>query len=423
MRRFRAKYSWEALAGDCFGGAIAALIALPYGLAMASLMGLPPVLGIFTSILTGPVTALLGRNPLLIGGTASATVPFVAIAVRQQGIGGAAKISIAASIFMLVFCALHLGKYAHKVPQAVVSGFSCGIGAMMLISQLDVILGIASPASKTSGSTFGNLADVVMNIGHARWTPAVLGISVIIAAALAARWSNRAPSPLIGIGVAFVLAQIIGIHEKEVGTLPLSIPPFAGFAWNPSDVYTVIPSAFALALVSSVNTLITSRVVEHFRGQHHHVKKTDADQELGAFGIANIVAGMFAAPMSVGIPARSLAAVRCGATTRVSNFVHVAFLIAFLKLGSGFVAHIPIAALAGVTAWMGICLLDWSTWKRLPKMRRVDALAFGVTAFAVLAVNAVAAIALGCLVYAGHAIYLKSRPRTEPALDRVAQAS
>src|SRR5271165_4472234 len=214
MRRFRAKYNWEALAGDCFGGAIAALIALPYGLAMASLMGLPPVLGIFTSILTGPVTALLGRNPLLIGGTASATVPFVAIAVRQQGIGGAAKISIAASIFMLVFCALHLGKYAHKVPQAVVSGFSCGIGAMMLISQLDVILGIASPASKTSGSTFGNLADVVMNIGHARWTPAILGISVIVAAALAARWSNRAPSPLIGIGVAFVLAQIIGIHEK-----------------------------------------------------------------------------------------------------------------------------------------------------------------------------------------------------------------
>ncbi len=423
MRRFRAKYSWEALAGDCFGGAIAALIALPYGLAMASLMGLPPVLGIFTSILTGPVTALLGRNPLLIGGTASATVPFVAIAVRQQGIGGAAKISIAASIFMLVFCALHLGKYAHKVPQAVVSGFSCGIGAMMLVSQLDVILGITSPASKTASSTFGNLADVVMNIGHARWTPAVLGISVIVAAALAARWSNRAPSPLIGIGVAFVLAQIIGIHEKEVGALPLSIPPFAGFAWNPSDVYTVIPSAFALALVSSVNTLITSRVVEHFRGQHHHVKKSDADQELGAFGIANIVAGMFAAPMSVGIPARSLAAVRCGATTRVSNFVHVAFLVAFLQLGAGFVAHIPIAALAGVTAWMGICLLDWSTWKRLPKMRRVDALAFGITAVAVLAVNAVAAIALGCLVYAGHAIYLKSRPRTEPALDRVAQAS
>ncbi len=409
MKLFRARYSWAAFAGDCFGGIIAALIALPYGLAMASLMGLPPVLGIYTSILTGPVTAVLGRNPLLIGGTASATVPFVAIAVRQQGIGGAAKISIVASIFMLVFCVLRLGRYAQRVPPAVVSGFSCGIGAMMLISQLDVILGIASPWNKASSSTFGTLAGVLSNLTHTRWMPLVLGVSVILTAWLCARLSHKVPAPLIGMAVAFALAQIIGMREKEVGSLPLSLPPFAGFSWSPADVFTVIPSAFALALVSSVNLLITSRIVEHFRGRHHHLKKADADTELGAFGIANLFAGMFAAPMSVGIPARSLAAVRCGASTRVANFLHAGFLIALLGLGAGFVSHIPIAALAGVTAWMGICLLDWSTWKRLPKMRRVDAVAFLATAVAVLAVNAVAAIALGCLVYAGHYLYVRSR--------------
>jgi SulP family sulfate permease len=409
MKLFRLKYTWAAFAGDCFGGIIAALIALPYGLAMASLMGLPPVLGIYTSILTGPVTAMLGRNPLLIGGTASATVPFVAIAVRQQGIGGAAKISIVASIFMLVFCVLRLGRYAHRVPPAVVSGFSCGIGAMMLISQLDVILGIASPWNKASSSTFGTLVGVLSNLTHTRWMPLLLGVSVILTAWLCARWSHKVPAPLIGMAVAFALAQIIGMREKEVGSLPLSLPPFAGFSWSPADVFTVIPSAFALALVSSVNLLITSRIVEHFRGRHHHLKKADADTELGAFGIANLFAGMFAAPMSVGIPARSLAAVRCGASTRVANFLHAGFLIALLGLGSGFVAHIPIAALAGVTAWMGICLLDWSTWKRLPKMRRVDAVAFLATAVAVLAVNAVAAIALGCLIYGGHHLYARSR--------------
>jgi len=409
MKLFRARYSWAAFAGDCFGGIIAALIALPYGLAMASLMGLPPVLGIYTSILTGPVTAVLGRNPLLIGGTASATVPFVAIAVRQQGIGGAAKISIVASIFMLVFCVLRLGRYAQRVPPAVVSGFSCGIGAMMLISQLDVILGIASPWTKASSSTLGTLAGVLSNLTHTRWMPLVLGVSVILTAWLCARLSHKVPAPLIGMAVAFALAQIIGMREKEVGSLPLSLPPFAGFSWSPADVFTVIPSAFALALVSSVNLLITSRIVEHFRGRHHHLKKADADTELGAFGIANLFAGMFAAPMSVGIPARSLAAVRCGASTRVANFLHAGFLIALLGLGAGFVSHIPIAALAGVTAWMGICLLDWSTWKRLPKMRRVDAVAFLATAVAVLAVNAVAAIALGCLVYAGHYLYVRSR--------------
>jgi SulP family sulfate permease len=409
MKQFRLHYSWAAFAGDCFGGLIAALIALPYGLAMASLMGLPPVLGIFTSILTAPVTALLGRNPLLIGGTASATVPFVAIAVRQQGIGGAAKISIVASIFMMVFCVLRLGRYASRVPPAVVSGFSCGIGAMMLISQLDVILGIKSQVSKASSSVIGALVDVLANLQQTRWMPLVLGLSVMIAAWLSARASKKAPAPLLGIALALIFAQILGMHEKEVGALPSGLPSLAGFSWSAADVYTVLPSAFALALIASANLLITSRVVEHFRGRHHHAKKSDADAELGAFGIANMVAGAFAAPMSVGIPARSLAAVRCGATTRVANILHGLVLIAFLRFGSGFVSHIPIAALAGVTAWMGVCLLDWSTWKRLPRMRRADATAFLATAVAVLLVNAVAAIAIGCLLYATYQRFSKSR--------------
>src|ERR1700693_288228 len=114
MNPVRHPYTARVFVGDCFGGVIAALIAIPYGLAMASLMGLPPVLGIFTSILTAPVTALLGRNPVLIGGTASATVPFIALAVRQQGIAGAAKICIAAALFMLLFSILRLGRYFQK---------------------------------------------------------------------------------------------------------------------------------------------------------------------------------------------------------------------------------------------------------------------------------------------------------------------
>jgi SulP family sulfate permease len=76
-------------------------------------------------------------------------------------------------------------------------------------------------------------------------------------------------------------------------------------------------------------------------------------------------------------------------------------------MGSKFVAQIPIPALAGVTAWMGICLLEWSTWRRLPKMRKLDAAAFLATAFAVLVTNAVAAVAIGCSLYVLHHIYYR----------------
>src|SRR3954453_18885947 len=171
---------------------------------MASLMGLPPVLGIFTSILTAPITALLGRNPVLIGGTASATVPFIALAVKQHGIGGAGKVSIVASVFMMAFCVLKFGRHISKVPHPVVSGFSCGIGAMMVISQLRVIFGIASPMDVSSSNMIAQLMTVLEHLGESRWAPFALGIAVIAGAFATARWSSKAPAPLIGVGVAII---------------------------------------------------------------------------------------------------------------------------------------------------------------------------------------------------------------------------
>jgi len=402
MLRATGKYNWERFAGDCAGGLIAALIALPYGLSMAALMRLPPILGVVTSILTAPVTALLGRNPVLIGGTASATVPFIANAVKAQGLGGAAKVSIVASVFMMVFCVLRLGRYVSKVPPTVVAGFSAGIGVIMFISQLNVLFGVHPPGGDSAAM---QLAMVMREIRGMRLAPFIAGGSVMLTAALVMRWSPRLPAPLIGVAIAGLAAQIFRLHEPEVGSLQLTLPPFAGFAWTPQDVLTVMPAGLTLAFVASINILLTSRAVEHFRGRHKHQKRSDADSELGAYGIANLAAGMFGAPMSVGIPARSVANVRCGGTTRVSNLMHAVFLFALVRLGSGMLAHIPLAALAGVTAWMGLCLLDVSAWRRLPKMRPVDAGAFLATAVGVLIVNAVVAVLAGCSLYAIQYLY------------------
>ena len=415
MVRATSRYSWERFLGDCAGGLIAALIALPYGLSMAALMGLPPILGVVTSIVTSPVTALLGRNPVLIGGTASATVPFIADAVRSGGIGAAAKVSIVASVLMMAFCVLRLGRYATKVPPTVVTGFSAGIGAIMVISQLNVILGVPAPRGDNS---LAQLITVLGEIAQCRWAPLVLGGTVMLTAAVAMRWSHRMPAPLIGVAVSGLIGWGFRIHEPEVGTLHLTIPPFVGFSWTPQDALKVLPTGLALAFVASINLLMTSRAVEHFRGRHKHQRISDADAELGAYAIANLGAGIFGAPMSVGIPARSVANVRCGGTTRISNLMHAAFLFALVQLGSGALAHISLAALGGVTAWMGLCLLDVSTWRRLHKMRYVDGAAFLVTALGVLVVNAVAAVLAGCALYVLDYIYRRYVAQ-EPGLSGV----
>jgi len=412
MIRPTGKYNWERFVGDCAGGLIAALIALPYGLSMAALMGLPPILGVVTSILTAPITAIFGRNPVLIGGTASVTVPFTAAAVRAQGIGGAAKVTMVASVIMMIFSVLRLGRYAAKVPPTVVAGFSAGIGAIMVISQMHAIMGVHPPPATTNNS-LGQLMTVLGEIGSARWAPFLLSGTVILASALVMKWSPRLPAPLIGVALATIVARVLFLHETEVGSLHLTLPPFAGFSWTSQDVVSVLPQGLMLAFVSAVNLLLTSRAVEHFRGKHKLLKRSDADAELGAYGIANLSVGVFGAPMSIGIPARSVANVRCGGTTRISNIMHGVFLFLLVKMGSGALAHIPMAALAGVTAWMGFCLLDVSAWRRLPKMRPTDACAFLVTAVGVLLVNAVAAVLAGCAIYVAHAVYVRFAKVTE----------
>lgn len=420
MLRPKKKYSWERFGGDCAGGFIAALIALPYGLSMAALMGLPPILGVFTSIISAPIAVILGRNSLLIGGTASATVPFIASAVRAQGIGGAAKISIVASIFMMCFCIMRLGRQASRVPITVVAGFSAGIGALMVISELPVVLGVHQSASDIP---VVQVFSVLKQISQIHWLPLVLSCTVIAVAFACTRISHRIPAPLIGVIASFLVALLFHSHEPEVGSLHLAMPQFAGFSWTPQDVVSLLPSGLMLAFVSSVNLLLTSRTIEHFQGRHKPLLRADSDAEVGAYGIANLAVGIFGAPMSVGIPARSVAAIRCGASTRFSNLMHAVFLLLFVRYGSGALAHIPIAALAGVTAYMGISLLDIGTWRRLRKMHLLDAAGFLVTVIGVLVSNAVIAVIAGAGIYAIHFAYKKYlRPLalTAGAADRAA---
>jgi sulfate permease, SulP family len=275
---------------------------------------------------------------------------------------------------------------------------------------------------RTSNNMLAQSWQVLSHAGETQASALIISAVVIATALLCTYLIPKAPAPLIGVVAAVLVASTFGLHQREVGRLPLEIPKFAGFSWTPADVLDVTPEAFGLAFVSAVNLLVTSRVVEHFRGRHKHLKKDDADAELGAYGVANMVAGVFAAPMSVGIPARSLASVRCGGSTRMSNVLHAVFILAFIGLGADYISHIPIPALAGVTAYIGICLLEWSTWKRLARMRRTDALAFLCTAAAVLVVNAVLAVAIGCSFYVFRYVFSKLHraPHSEQALSNIA---
>ena len=417
MKFIRGNYSVRLFAGDCFGGMIAALIALPYGSGDGAAHGPAPGFGGVYVDLNGADNRHPGPQPgagrwdrqrdgsiYRSGSTATG------FGGRRQNLAGGRR---------------HDDGVRHHAAGPIYLPHSAGGGFGLLLRHWghDVHLAIA----RHSGGGAAAQPDRRFHLGVAGGNagpdrPYARGVFRAWAGGGAGRYRRR-PRARTGCrrrcsasSRPWSWRRILGLHEHEVGALPAAFPPFVGFSWAPGDVFTVLPSAFGLAVVSSVNLLITSRVVEHFRLRRKHLKRTDADAELGAYGIANLCAGVFAAPMSVGIPARSIAIVRCGGTTRVSNLMHGLFLVAFLQFGAGFVSHIPVPALAGVTAYTGLCLLEWSTWRRLHRMSRADAAAFLITACAVLVVNAIAAVAAGCLIYALRAFYYRFvRPRPESA--------
>ncbi len=173
---------------------------------------------------------------MLIGGTSSVTVPFIAAAVRAQGVSGAAKVCISASIMMMVFCVLRLGRHVAKVPHSVVAGFSCGIGGMMIISQLRTIFALDEPAGGWKGAMLVQLAQVVQNLGRMRVEPFFVALTVVVVATIAMYWLPRGPAPLFGVVVALVVGKVFAWHEEEVGTLFAGLPSPVGFHWEPSDV-------------------------------------------------------------------------------------------------------------------------------------------------------------------------------------------
>ena len=305
---------------------------------IARMMGLPPEMGLFTSILTAPVTSLLGRNPVLIGGTAKRDGSVHRRRGSDPRDGGSGQ-------------GLPRGVGFHDdllhVAAGPLRGESAARGCLGFFVRRGCHDGDSSTSNdarsavatrklrrkfvaRASSSHEDSAADALGAIGAWLDCGGRRGCRGAAMAAITGAFARRCAGRR--------RRSVLGWRERVLGAVSLSLPEFAGFTWGPADMSEILPSALGLAFVASVNILITSRVVEHFQGRHRPLRGADADAELGAYGIANLCAGVFGCPLSVGIPARSLANLRCGGTTRLSNLLHAVFLLALASFCAGLIA-------------------------------------------------------------------------------------
>lgn len=379
---------WRA---DCRGGIAAAAVALPLGLAFGVVSGAGPVAGLYCAIFTGLFTALFGGTPTQIAGPTGpmAIVMASVFANFADQPSAAMAIVMLAGIMQIAFGALRLGPYISLIPSPVLSGFASGVGCIIIVMQLNPLLGqpgvtdtvsaaLAFPESLSRGNPWAVFV-AATTLGVCFATP---------------KWVRRhVPAELIALVLGSASVGLVGLELPRLASpdslLPHTTwPPLMELRWG--DIWI---ASLVLALISSLESLLTSMAADSATRRFH-----DSSKELVGQGIGNLFAGMLGVIPGAGATARTMVNIRAGGVTPLSGIIHSALLLAALLGAGGLIRFIPSAVLAGILLYIGIRIVDWQYIRRFKWAPRSSVVIMIVVWVLAVFVSVVAAVAVGVIM-------------------------
>jgi SulP family sulfate permease len=345
-------WSRQHIANNVLAGLVVGIVALPLAMAFAIASGARPEQGLYTAIVASLLTSIFGGTRLQIAGPTHAFIAVLSIITAQHGIAGLQIATLMAGIILVAFGAAHLGAVIKYIPNPVIVGFTAGIGIIIFVGQWKDFLGL-SPA--TSGLHFHEKLIALVQAFPTLSLPttglALLALAILI---VGPRYLKRVPAPLVAMLIITVLQAIF--HFKGVATIgtafggiPRTLPSFALPAVALTQIITLVGPAFTIALLGSIESLLSAVVADGMAGTKHN-----PNQELIGQGIANIVAPLLGGFASTGAVARTATNIRNGATSPLAGIVHAGFLILVILLLSPLASSIPLCCLSAilfVVAW------------------------------------------------------------------------
>lgn len=343
----REGYDARTLTADAISGLTVAIVALPLSMAIAIGSGLSPEKGLFTAIVGGFLISALGGSRFQIGGPAGAFIVLIAAIVERQGYNGLVLATLMAGLMMIAAGFLRLGTYIKYIPLPVTVGFTAGIAVIIFASQLRELLGLDMASEPAALAP--KLTAIWSALGSIN--PAAIAISALSVATIVGlrRWRPKWPGMLIAVGLGAVLTAMLGLEITTIGSrfgdIPRMLPAPHIPAFDLAKLRAVFPDAIAIALLGSIESLLSAVVADGMSGRRHR-----SNCELVAQGVANIASVTFGGMCATGTIARTATNVRAGARTPVSGMLHAAYLLLFLLIAAPLAAYIPLAALGGVLA-------------------------------------------------------------------------
>lgn len=392
-------YSKERFTTDLMAGIIVGIVALPLAIAFGIASGVSPEKGLITAIIGGFIVSLLGGSSVQIGGPTGAFIVIVYGIIHNFGIEGLAIATVIAGIMLIIMGVFKLGTVIKFIPYPIVVGFTSGIALTIFTTQMKDLFGLTI---EKVPADFISKWITYFEHGHTiNIVSFLIGIVSIIIIAITPRFSKKIPGSLIAIilmtVVAYILRNHLGINGIEtIGdrfTINASLPQPAPIAFNMDTINLLLPSAFTIAMLGAIESLLSATVADGVTGDKHN-----SNTELIAQGAANLVVPLFGGIPVTGAIARTMTNINNGGRTPVAGIIHAVVLLLILLFLGPLTKHIPMACLAGVLIIVSYNMSEWRTFRSLMKNPKSDVSVLLVTFFLTVIFDLTIAIEIGLLI-------------------------
>jgi SulP family sulfate permease len=399
-------YSADKFRQDLLAGLTVGAVALPLALAFGVASGATAAAGMVTAILAGIIIGGLSGAPYQISGPTGAMSAILILLSQRYGIEGVWVAGVLSGVILLVLGVLRLGRFIAFIPAPVISGFTSGIAVIIFTGQINNFLGISTPAATTPflhtleqffdhESTLVKLLSYFQGGFTTNWQTVLVGSIVILTMVFwPGKWGRYFPGSLAGIIITTILALAMGFSIPIIGEIPRTILldarlRFGDVPWSNLD--NLVAPVLSIAALGAVESLLCGAVASKMTGI-----RLQANQELIAQGVGNIIIPFFGGVPATAAIARSSVGIKSGGVTRLVSIVHALLLLAAVYAFAGILGRIPLAALAGVLMVTAFRMNEWPAIRFMVGHRfKTGIVTFFVTLLATISLDLTQAIIIG----------------------------
>lgn len=394
---FKEGYSKDKFVKDLIAGVIVGVVALPLAIAFAIASGVSPEKGLVTAIIAGFIISAFGGSRVQIGGPTGAFIIIVFGIVEKYGVSGLTLSTFIAGFIIIILGITKLGSVIKYIPQSVIVGFTSGIALIIFSTQIKDFFGLQMESVPSDfiekwGEYFRNLHTI--NVYAVIITISTIAISVYLP-----RFTKKIPGSLVAIILSTLVVSIFNLPVDTIyskfGDIPANFPKPSLPAINFEIIKELIEPAFAIALLGSIESLLSAVVADGMTGGRHR-----SNMELIAQGAANIFSSIFGGIPATGAIARTATNIKNGGRTPVAGIIHAITLLVIMLFVGKWAKLIPMASLAGILMVVAYNMSEYKAFISLARGPKSDVAILFITFGLTVMVDLVVALEIGMVLAA-----------------------